>query len=98
MAMPWCAPAAMSIPQLLLAKYIGRAHASRPRPVDGASGRAGLEKDPSGQDQAAFVDGLKPACGKMIHGAGTVGNTADFVLCCLPWFYRVLPFPTMLMR
>ncbi|WP_198023665.1 IS66 family insertion sequence element accessory protein TnpB, partial [Mesorhizobium sp. LSJC280B00] len=55
--------------QLLLVCDISRAHASRPRPADGASGRVRLEKDPSGQDQAAVIDGLKPACGKMNHAA-----------------------------
>lgn len=74
------------------------ADASRPRSTDGASGRTGLEKDPPGQGQAAVVDGLKPACGKMSHGAGTVAKATVFVLCCLPWFYRILPFPTTLMR
>ncbi|MER8929061.1 transposase [Mesorhizobium sp. M0859] len=83
--------------QLLLVCDIGRAHASRPRPVDGASGRTGLEKDPS-RVRRPLSTGLKPACGKMNHAAGTVGKAAVFVLCCLPWFYRVLPFPTTLMR
>ncbi|WP_352810880.1 IS66 family insertion sequence element accessory protein TnpB [Mesorhizobium sp. M0293] len=62
---------------------ISAAHASGPRPADGASGRVRLEKDPSGQGQAAVIDGLKPACGKMNHAAGTVGKAAVFVLCCL---------------
>ena len=84
--------------QLLLAGHIGGAHASRPFAADGASGRNGLEKDSSGQGPTTVADGLKPACGKMNHGAVTVGKTTVFVLCCLSWFYRVLPFPTTSMR
>lgn len=84
--------------KLLLALDIGGADAPRPFAVDGASGWARLEKDPPGQDQAAVVNGLKPACDMMNHVAVTVGKTAVFVLYCLPWFCLFPIFPTTSMR
>ena len=77
--------------RLLLAGHIDGARASRPFATDGASGRNGLEKDPSGQGPTTVADGLKPACGKMNHAAVMIGKTAVFVLYSLPWLY---PFPT----
>ena len=68
--------------KLLLAGHIGGADPSGPRPIDGPSGRFGLEENPPGEGETATFDRLKPACDKLNHVAVNVGKSPAFMLYC----------------